>query len=228
VKPDAEKGYSEEEVRDILARAISLEHDKDDRLSFSEIRAAAVEIGISEESVAQAITMIESRKLDSASFVSRIPRFAATGANVGISLAVVSEGVLPFVLGLEVRPFAFLGGIALLMVCGGMAAVRGRKGARLAFLEFQAKNLGLWTGFGIGTFLALRGVSGDLADVLPTMIIGTTSLLWLSPALVAVLSPRGRAAHLSMMRIRRRKVEHAWPAGRCGWRSAVRSGLITC
>jgi len=96
----------------------------------------------------------------------------------GAGVAFLTQVIAPSLLGGSPPSYAPMAVLGMFMISGGIAALKGRKGARIAFLDFQARNLGVWVGFGLGTYFAIRGPMGDVEGLLPTMVVGTVAVFW--------------------------------------------------
>jgi hypothetical protein len=170
--------FGEGEARAILAEAIRIDHLKADGLSLNELKSAAAEVGIGEASLMQAVAVLDSRQAAAARSVRHLPGLILGSGAAGAGVAFLTHVIAPSLLGgspPSYAPIAFLG---MFMISGGIAALKGRKGARIAFLDFQARNLGVWVGFGLGTYFAIRGPMGDLEGLLSTMVVGTVAVFW--------------------------------------------------
>jgi hypothetical protein len=168
--------YTEAEARDILGRAIRIEHLRSERLSLAEIHAAGEEIGVSRAALAAAVAGFEhDRAGGKRSSFGVFARFALAGT----ALAVAAEGVLGTLTDYSPLGWAPVAATLALMIAGSVATLRTYGSRFRAVLGFQLKNLGLWAGFGISSFAIAVTVGGlQPDDFFAGLFIRVTLLTW--------------------------------------------------
>jgi hypothetical protein len=152
--------YDNDAVHEILARAIRIEQGRLDTLSYDELKHAASEIGVSGAALDSAIASYEARAAGVTSHTGKLTRLAAKFALIGGALGVFSEGVISPMMHSGVLGSAPVVGMLVLMISGGLAVTRSRRGARIGVVEFEVRNVGLWAGFLGSLFVIGRAMGG--------------------------------------------------------------------
>lgn len=186
------KRYSEDEMRKILA--IAMRHDQVIRgsVSESELKSVAAEIGISSEAVGTALAAYELRKVRQPP-VAPLPGLIRGSTALGVSIGVV--GQLPLLLGSSETAMLLtpVASVVALMISGAAASQRSQLGAKLGFLRFQARNLGIWLGCGGASWFIHTMMLSAPADGVRFMIL--SALLWTLSSVVGgvIAALRSRA-----------------------------------
>jgi hypothetical protein len=172
--------FTQEEARDVLARAIRLQQVSSDGLSIAELKRAALDVGISAEAIDAAIAEHREHPRGTATVVVHLPRLLLQGLGAGSGLALVSQGIARTLSGhgfLDSAPVTLL---LWLMVSGALAMLRSAGGSRAGFLEYQARSLGLFLGALGGTLLLSTGplAAGPDAGLLRWMVAGMALTIW--------------------------------------------------
>jgi hypothetical protein len=187
--------FTEADTRRILADAVRIDQLRTDGLSIEEIRLAATDAGIREESIMEAVALFESRPSKHVEPDSALAGLATFGA-AGAGIAILGEILAPSILGGAPQVNALYMGVAIVMISGGISAVQNYNSARLAFLKFQAKNLGLWLGFGLGTYGAFKNVGEGVAHLIPEAMV-SVAVIWGASSVIGGLFAawRGRSSN---------------------------------
>jgi hypothetical protein len=184
--------YSDEAVRQILARAQYLERSEGiDRIELLEI---AREVGVSQAAVATAMEAYDATGPTSASAQQHLPSAVVRhfGIGLGFSMAFAAPTLMLGTTPLLVEPFA---GVAALMLSGVLAARSDKEARARPVRRFLAQNLGLWIGVGLGSVgMAAIAVGFPLDHVTRVVITKTAVFLWAMSsavgAAVVALRPR--------------------------------------
>ena len=153
---DSAKRFSDEQAREILARAIEID-SRAPMTTTDDLRAIAADIGVSQASLEAALreqaTALEARRATTAQ------RGANAVAASGIPLGLVAGSLLT-----ASTPEAALGlmgvGLAGLAASGGIVALTGPRGT---LRSFHLRNLALWGGAAAGSVVSLALTGGELA-----------------------------------------------------------------
>ena len=175
--PSTRVVFTEDEARELLADAIRLQHSLSSGMSLVEIERVAAEVGVGEHAFSAAVVRFNERQLASSRSVGHLPRLLARYAGLGVAGALLTEGLTRAV---SNSP-QLTGGLAFtffLLLFSGIAAKRSPRGARLGFLEFQSRNLGLWLGYGATTFVLASAAGPDVEPWVLDVVVSSTTLFW--------------------------------------------------
>jgi hypothetical protein len=198
----SDERFTNDAVRDVLARAIDIDHARSDTVSLSQLESIAAELGISRAAVVTAL--MERRRItrDGGSpFRMRLvtATWAAIGGATTLGMAVIYSGTQ-----LPVFTLALTGWIGISI---GLATFTRSRLHRL----FLVRNAGFWLGVA-GVQLTSVLWDGTLGDAMSIVVI-PNALLWL------VTSAAG-AATLELRNWRRQRLTASGRASAGRWREA--------
>jgi hypothetical protein len=177
----SDERFTNDAVKDVLARAIEIDHARSDTVSLSQLESIAGELGISQAAVVTALK--ERRDITSGSgspFRMRpaIASWTAIGGTTTLGMALIYSGTQ-----LPVFTLAVAGWIGISV---GLATL----GSSASHRVFLVRNAAFWLGIA-GVQLTSVLWDGTMSDAV-RMVLGPNALLWLvtSAAGAGILSLR--------------------------------------
>src|SRR5690606_20656091 len=168
----SDERFTNDAVKDVLARAIEIDHAHSDTVSLSQLESIAGELGISQAAVVAALKERREITIDNGSpFKMRpaIATWAAIGGATTLGMALIYSGTQ-----LPVFTLALTGWISISI---GLAVLSPTKLRR----HFLVRNAGLWLGVAVVQLASVLW-DGTLADAVSRVLVPNALLLLVTSA----------------------------------------------